>query len=108
VWWAEQPRAVLHQFLAVSTRVFCSADSMSMLMESVSAMRPVVAYLPEHWQPDEKFHNVLERLSQQEILQVISIAQINSTFKAEQQQTLTVEPSEMLAQQLHKQLFANS
>lgn len=108
VWWAEQPRSVLHQFLAVSTRVFCSADSMSMLMESVSAMRPVVAYLPEHWQPDEKFHNVLERLSQQEILQVISIAQLNSTFKAEQQQTLTVEPSEMLAQQLHKQLFANS
>ncbi|MFH4134935.1 ELM1/GtrOC1 family putative glycosyltransferase, partial [Acinetobacter baumannii] len=62
VWWAEQPRAVLHQFLAVSTRVFCSADSMSMLMESVSAMRPVVAYLPEHWQPDEQFGNVLKRL----------------------------------------------
>ncbi|MCG2573609.1 mitochondrial fission ELM1 family protein [Acinetobacter sp. ME22] len=107
VWWSEQPRSVLHQFLAVSTRVFCSADSMSMMMESVTAMRPVVAYLPEHWQPDEKFQNVLQRLSQQQLLQVISIAQLNSTFKAEQQQTLAIEPSEMLAGQLHQQLFVS-
>lgn len=107
VWWSEQPRSVLHQFLAVSTRVFCSADSMSMMMESVTAMRPVVAYLPEHWQPDEKFQNVLQRLSQQQLLQVISIAQLNSAFKVEQQQTLAIEPSEMLAGQLHQHLFVS-
>ena len=108
VWWAERPRSVLHQFLAVSTRVFFSIDSMSMLMESITAMRPVVAYSPEYWQPDKKFQNVIERLSRQQLIQMIPIEQLNTTFKVEQSQTLMIEPSETLTKQLQQRLFLDA
>ena len=106
VWWAEQPRAVLHQFLAVSTRAFCSADSMSMLMESVSAMRPVVAYLPEHWQPDEQFGNVLKRLEADHLIHISPIAQLSQIKDSEDKmKSLKYEPSEQLAKLLKERLF---
>ena len=106
VWWAEQPRAVLHQFLAVSTRVFCSADSMSMLMESVSAMRPVVIYLPEHWQPDEQFGNVLKRLEADHLIHISPITQLSQIKDSEDKlKPLKYEPSEQLAKLLKERLF---
>ncbi|MHA3053006.1 ELM1/GtrOC1 family putative glycosyltransferase [Acinetobacter sp. ANC 4640] len=106
VWWAEQPRSVLHQFLAVSTRVFCSADSMSMLMESVSAMRPVVVYLPEDWQPDEQFGNVLKRLDADHLIHISPIAQLSQIKDSEDKlKPLKYEPSEQLAKLLKERLF---
>ncbi|WP_151708574.1 ELM1/GtrOC1 family putative glycosyltransferase [Acinetobacter brisouii] len=106
VWWSEQPRSVLHQFLAVSTRVFCSADSMSMMMESVSAMRPVVIYLPEHWQPDEQFGNVLKRLEADHLIHISPIAQLSQIKDSEDKlKPLKYEPSEQLAKLLKERLF---
>lgn len=92
--------------LAVSTRAFCSADSMSMLMESVSAMRPVVAYLPEHWQPDEQFGNVLKRLEADHLIHISPIAQLSQIKDSEDKmKSLKYEPSEQLAKLLKERLF---
>ncbi|MFT4020741.1 MAG: ELM1/GtrOC1 family putative glycosyltransferase, partial [Acinetobacter sp.] len=105
VWWAEQPRPVLQQFLAVSDKVFCGADSMSMLMESISALRSVVVYHPVSWQPDEKFLNVLHRLEQD---QLIAITETTALAKSLDHhvilKTLDAEPSEMLAKCLSQRL----
>lgn len=107
VWWAEQPRKVLHPFLAVSERVFCSADSMSMLMESITAMRLVIVFTPEQWQPDEQFYNVLKRLGSEHLAYISPIVQLNQINDSEESlKSLKYEPSERLAQLLKERLFS--
>lgn len=107
VWWNEAPRAVLHQFLAVSDRVYCGADSMSMMMESLTAMRPLVVYHPSQFQPDEKFSQVLNRLNNESYINVRSLTQLSQidaedlTLKA-----LEYSPSVQLAQYFEDRLFS--
>lgn len=106
VWWSEHPRKILHQFLAVSCAVFCGADSMSMMMESISAQRPLIIYSPEKFQPDAKFSNVLKRLESSALAKVVPINElaINDSFQA--LRPLEYEPSEKLAQLLKERLFS--
>lgn len=82
VWWSETPRQILHAFLGLSERVYCSADSMSMIMESVSAMRPVVVYYPEKFKPDQRFDHVLNNLECKKLiyqLSILNLTEINLT-----------------------------
>lgn len=107
VWWSEVPRTVLHQFIAVSDRVYCGADSMSMMMESLTAMRPLVVYHPAKFQPDEKFSQVLHRLSSERYINVRYLTQLSHsdaedlTLKA-----LEYSPSLQLAQYFEDRLFS--
>lgn len=79
---------------------------MSMLMEDVSAMRPVVAYLPEHWQPDEQFGNVLKRLEADHLIHISPIAQLSQIKDSEDKmKSLKYEPSEQLAKLLKRKVI---
>lgn len=107
VWWSEAPKAVLHQFLAVSERVYCGADSMSMIMESLTAMRPLVVYYPAHFQPDEKFNQVLSRLKDDRYINIRSLTQLSHT-DAEDLTLKAIEysPSLQLSQYFEDRLFS--
>ena len=85
---------------------FCGADSMSMMMESISAQRPLIIYSPEKFQPDAKFSNVLKRLESSALAKVVPINElaINDSFQA--LRPLEYEPSEKLAQLLKERLFS--
>lgn len=47
IWWSEEPRRELYQFMARSEVIFVTQDSVTMLTEAVSAGRPVVAVRPD-------------------------------------------------------------
>ncbi len=46
IWWSEQPRRELYQFMARSELLFVTQDSVTMLTEAVSSGKPVVAVRP--------------------------------------------------------------
>ena len=106
VWWSEEPRKILHQFLAVSCAVFCGADSMSMMMESISAQKPMIVYYPEKFHPDLKFSNVLERLQSNALAKVIPVTELAINDGLKTLRPLDYEPSEKLAQLLKERLFS--
>ena len=80
---------------------------MSMMMESLTAMRPLVVYHPAKFQPDEKFSQVLHRLSSERYINVRYLTQLSHsdaedlTLKA-----LEYSPSLQLAQYFEDRLFS--
>lgn len=105
VWWSEAPRPVTSSYLGLSEKIFCSVDSMSMIMESVSAMRPVIAVTPQHFLPDQHFQSALDRLQQQNLLLQSSITKLEaSSSKVLQLKPLDEEPLTKLAGKLQTNL----
>ncbi len=105
VWWSEAPRPVTSAYLGLCEVVYCTVDSMSMMMESVSAMRPVVAVIPQHFSPDHNFQNAMDRLQQQKLLLQTNIAQLNQNHaQVKQLEPLKKEPLSNLADQLQNYL----
>ncbi|RYZ54666.1 MAG: nucleoside-diphosphate sugar epimerase [Sphingobacteriales bacterium] len=117
VWWSLQQPAVTPTvthpvtysvtlaYLALSDMVFCTVDSMSMMMESISAMRPVISLIPEQFKPDANFQAAIDRLQQQKLVVQIKIdglAQQSEQFM--QLQPLSQEPCLKLADMLQKRL----
>ncbi|XID75722.1 ELM1/GtrOC1 family putative glycosyltransferase [Alkanindiges sp. WGS2144] len=105
VWWSDMPYPVTSAYLGLSEVVFCTIDSMSMMMESISAMRPVVAVKPEYFVPDDNFQQAIDRLKQQQLIascKVIELSQSSSYIFA--LKPLESEPSITLAQYLADRL----
>lgn len=108
VWWSVQPRAVTSAYLGLSELVMCTVDSMSMMMESVSALRPVVSLIPQQFKPDAHFQAAIDRLQQQKLVQQQPIQTLDQSVKLFLQlQPLTQEPSLKLADALQKRLYKN-
>lgn len=49
IWWSEQPRRELYQFIARSEVLFVTQDSVTMVTEAVSSGKPVVAVCPNEY-----------------------------------------------------------
>lgn len=105
VWWHIQPKAVTQAYLSLSDIVFCTIDSMSMLMESISAMRPVITIQPENFIPDHNFQAAISRLAQQQLLLQAEIKELtHKTNNIYCLKPLELEPSIILAQHLTARL----
>lgn len=109
VWWSDKPEPVTAAFLGLGKLVFCTVDSMSMLMESVSAMRPLIALAPEHFLPDSRYQDALDRMAGQKLM---ILSQINAMQAAilntNHLLQLEVEPSVDLARKLSGHLQISS
>lgn len=105
VWWSERPEAITSAFLGLSDVVFCSVDSMSMIMESISAMRAVIAFKPSLFLPDTKYLAAIARLEHEKLIKVQKVDQISQNInEIGQLKPLQLEPSIWLATQLKKRL----
>ncbi len=105
VWWSVKPQTVTQAYLGLSEVAFCTIDSMSMLMESISAMRPVVAVKPEHFEPEHNFQAAISRLEQQQLLLKIQIIELTQkSYNIFMLKPLKLEPSIILAQHLAARL----
>lgn len=104
VWWSEQPRSILHHYLAVSSCIFCGADSMSMMMESIVARRKLILYSPEQNHADAKFKNVINRLEKDQLLKLITLENLKVVDGIDQLKTLEYDAVDILAHCLEKRL----
>lgn len=64
IWWSEQPRRELYNFMARSESLFVTQDSVTMVTEAVSAGKPVIALRPKGYRlgQDNFKEAYLERL----------------------------------------------
>lgn len=75
IWWSEQPRRELYQFMARSEVLFVTQDSVTMVTEAVSSGKPVIAVLPSKitWGDGDfklKYFKLLEKKGRIAITQV--------------------------------------
>jgi mitochondrial fission protein ELM1 len=108
VWWSEEQRPAIAAFLGLSEVMFCTVDSMSMIMESVSAMRPVVVLEPAVFEPDDKYAAAIGRLEQQKRVQRLKFHHVAHHLAFSNLEIMTDEPSVKLGQRLAKLFNENS
>lgn len=61
VWWAEEPEKLMGSYLGAADAVFVTADSMTMLGESIASQKPVIVLEPAAAEPPERYRNALRR-----------------------------------------------
>ncbi|MCP5208702.1 MAG: mitochondrial fission ELM1 family protein [Hahellaceae bacterium] len=79
VWYNHQPEKTMLAFLGASSRVFCTADSMSMIAESVSAGSTVTVLTPKQSNPNEKYENALQSFVSKGFIQLTPITQVEQS-----------------------------
>lgn len=105
VWWHTEPRPVISTFLGLADRVLCTVDSMSMIMESISAMRPVFVMQPEQYQPDLQYANAIRQLVDKRLICAVELAKLRQNMNDNVQlNVLGLEPSLWLASKLKERL----
>lgn len=105
VWWHSAPRPVMRTFLGLAEKVLCTADSMSMIMESISAMRPVFVMQPQHYQPDQQYASAIQQLVDKRLICAVELAKLEENMNDNVQlKTLQLEPSLWLAGKLKERL----
>lgn len=107
VWYATAPRPITQEYLGAADAVFVTIDSMSMIMETVAAGRPLFVIEPPTGHPDGRYSTALARLATQERLQRVAIEQFATlTVKREDFKLLVDNPADILASKLAPRLSA--
>ena len=78
---------------------------MSMIMESISAMRPVFVMQPEQYQPDLQYANAIRQLVDKRLICTVQLAKLEQNMNDNVQlNVLDLEPSLWLASKLKERL----
>lgn len=105
VWWSTEPRPVMTTFLGLAEKVVCTVDSMSMIMESISAMRPVFVIKPDPFKPDQQYANAIQQLQQKQLIHADLLSTLHQNMNhTVQLKVLELEPSLWLASRLKERL----
>ncbi len=73
-WYSESKESIAYAYMGAAERIYCTADSMTMLMESVTAKKPVTALITELSAANEDYQVMLKSLEKQRFLEVVGIA----------------------------------
>ncbi len=105
VWYSDAPRAITQNYLGAADVVFATIDSMSMIMETVSAGRPLFAIEPPDGRPDSRYADAITRLADAGRLQRIAIHQLAAlSVRTEGFRLLTDDPADVLAARMAPRL----
>lgn len=108
VWYSDAPRAITQDYLGAADVVFATIDSMSMIMETVSAGRPLFAIEPPGGRPDGRYLDAITRLADAKRLRRIALDQFSvQSIRAEEFRLLTNDPADVLAARLAPRLGAH-
>lgn len=105
VWYTSAPRPITQDYLGAANAVLTTIDSMSMIMETVAAGRPLLVIEPSNGHPDKRYANAINRLSTQRRLQRVGIEQLPAlTVRWEDFSPLVDDPADLLAARLAPRL----
>jgi mitochondrial fission protein ELM1 len=94
-------------WLGAAERVFVTEDSMTMLSEAASALRPVHSLRPATAAPAQRYEQALQRFAGQRWLcrhRIAELADQVEVLDAQQCQALAASPTQWLADQLRERL----
>lgn len=77
VWYSQEPRKVMASYLGAADVVFCTADSLSMLTEGISAGKPVIAATISTAQPEQRYAQALQRLQSKGWLALLDVSELS-------------------------------
>lgn len=98
VWSSQDNRPVIQDYMNRAAVVVCTADSHSMLTESIVAQRPVIAVHPNTFAPDTEYMGMLQRYVHSKRIKLVNVR--DASLAAEQRGEivpLTVDMTVQLA-----------
>ncbi|WP_415407427.1 ELM1/GtrOC1 family putative glycosyltransferase [Sulfurovum sp. CS9] len=78
----KNPQKVVAGFLELSTTVFVTEESASMVSEGVAFRKPVVTLSPEHHDADKNYQKILQKFSTEKRIQRVEISKLEN-FKTD-------------------------
>ena len=87
VWYNHTPEKVLSAFLGASERVFCTADSMSMIADSISSGITTTVIKPIKCKPNKKYGNVLKNYQSKNLIDLVNISDLDTWRVSEARDT---------------------
>lgn len=75
-WYSESPESIAYAYMGAGERIYCTADSMTMLMESVTAKKPVTALITDLSAANEDYRVMLNSLETRRYIEVVRIAEL--------------------------------
>jgi len=74
----KNPQKVVAGFLELSTAVFVTEESASMVSEGVASRKPVVTLAPEHHDADKNYQKILQKFSIEKRIQRVEISKLEN------------------------------
>ena len=74
----KNPQKVVAGFLELSTAVFVTEESASMVSEGVAFRKPVVTLAPEHYDADKSYQKILQKFSTEKRIQRVEISKLEN------------------------------
>lgn len=102
-WYGRDPADRVMDFLAAADRVLVTEDSMTMLTEAISAMKPVYSLRPAHAGPNARYRHVMQRFEGEGLVARFDIGELAArpeTLEQVRCRPLKQPPLEQLARQL--------
>ena len=101
----KNPKKVVAGFLELSTAVFVTEESASMMSEGVAFRKPVVTLSPEHHDADKNYQKILQKFSTEKRIQRIEISKLeNFEIDLENFRLLETDSSTEIAKKLKDHL----
>ncbi len=102
----KDPKKVVAGFLELSTAVFVTEESASMVSEGVAFRKPVVTLAPEHHDADESYQKILEKFSTEKRIQRVEISNLeNFEIDLEDFRLLELDSCKEIAKELKDHLL---
>ena len=102
----KNPQKVVAGFLELSTAVFVTEESASMVSEGVAFRKPVITLAPEHHDADESYQKILEKFSTKKRIQRVEISKLeNFEIDLEDFNLLELDSYKEIAKKIKKHLL---
>ena len=72
------PHKVDAGFLELSTAVFVTEESASMVSEAVASKKPVITLVPGHHDADKSYRKILQKVSEKKRIQRVEISKLEA------------------------------
>lgn len=101
----KNPQKVVAGFLELSTAVFITEESASMVSEGVAFRKPVVTLSPEHHDADKNYQKILQKFSTEKRIQRVEISKLeNFEINLEDFRLLELDSCKEIAKKLKDHL----
>ena len=102
----KNPQKVVAGFLELSSAVFVTEESASMISEGVASRKPVVALAPEHHDADKSYQKILQKFSTEKRIQRVGISKLeNFEIDLEDFRLLELDSCKEIAKKLEDHLL---
>jgi hypothetical protein len=106
IWFNHKPKKKMSAYLGMASKTFCTADSMSMISESIFSCTQTTVLMPETCKMTKNYHNALVRLENNDLIKTVPIKswRNNTEVDSEESQKLIINKMNENINNIYKEI----